>query len=714
MIDWNEYIDKALTRLPSKKKTSSLPQLSLQVPDAKRALVPYQAESVPKRERKVKQRLSFQLFEKMRRRALSWKSYYYYDEYDIPRLAITNDNVTGIHFFERRYLVPNDKIIEANLHTNDNASIILIDVNDLEHIHRELFDRLLEGTINFQVYNNTYPMEIWFDNDKGHIKNRFPLGKQKMYIEDGRAFLLRPFRNLGGEGFAALSNRLLAQEGIALDPKNTIESLLIELGNGELLRHYQAALNIYNQQSSMRKPSSRAADDDPPLIITKTRQHTNEFHHSDDMAAANQARRQSISDEAYEKIALAFEKHFSELEEDLFYLSLAALSLDRASVIDSCTIIKDKLCFYVEASLLQDNQLEHFYRFMNIYRAEEIVVETEEAVYSPLEDQAYEERLGEVLGNIRNITTDARYGAYPPIRTQIDRLQPTIESLAKALEDADEMQRHREINDKREILTKRVFEIPNTGAYSAIQGEQESFYEHLLKIQKEVHDIQSQISYSSYDVALSLAKSSYILVLLHLQQSGGLNEISNQLVELMKNEPTDDIRAFELEFIGTLAQIAAEIDKTIKNSTSNRLMKITGELKGICTNNRLYIENEWNEEYVQLVRRDIADFNKHVHENANQKHNQIVQQLDEYIQLIETFISGICVPALLPSQLHESGNGLQTFLIQQLQHYLNMQNLQLHTVPGAEKQLRSLVNELMPAQLETPIEQLEYFFMSNV
>ena len=33
MIDWKEYIDKALTRLPGKKKASTLPQLSLQVPD---------------------------------------------------------------------------------------------------------------------------------------------------------------------------------------------------------------------------------------------------------------------------------------------------------------------------------------------------------------------------------------------------------------------------------------------------------------------------------------------------------------------------------------------------------------------------------------------------------------------------------------------------------------------------------------------------------
>lgn len=197
----------------------------------------------------------------------------------------------------------------------------------------------------------------------------------------------------------------------------------------------------------------------------------------------------------------------------------------------------------------------------------------------------------------------------------------------------------------------------------------------MLEIQKEVHDIQSQTSYSCYDVALRLAKSSYILVLLHLKQSRGLHEISNQLVELMKNEPTDDIRAFELEFIGTLARLTVEIDKTIKNTTSNRLMKIAGDLKGICANNGQYIDNEWNEDYVQLVRRDVADFNKQVRENATQKFNQIAQQLNEYIQLIETFISGICVPALLPTQLHESGNGLQTFLIQQLQQYLKYAKL---------------------------------------
>ncbi len=39
MIDWKEYIDKALTRLPGKKKASTLPQLSLQVPDTKGRLL---------------------------------------------------------------------------------------------------------------------------------------------------------------------------------------------------------------------------------------------------------------------------------------------------------------------------------------------------------------------------------------------------------------------------------------------------------------------------------------------------------------------------------------------------------------------------------------------------------------------------------------------------------------------------------------------------
>ena len=44
--------------------------------------------------------------------------------------------------------------------------------------------------------------------------------------------------------------------------------------------------------------------------------------------------------------------------------------------------------------------------------------ETEEVAYSPLEDQAYQEILFEVLEAIRDITTDPRYDYYPPIQIQ--------------------------------------------------------------------------------------------------------------------------------------------------------------------------------------------------------------------------------------------------------------------------------------------------------
>ena len=121
----------------------------------------------------------------------------------------------------------------------------------------------------------------------------------------------------------------------------------------------------------------------------------------------------------------------------------------------------------------------------------------------------------------------------------------------------------------------------------------------------------------------------------------------------------------------------------------------------------------WHPDYIDFVRDDISDLNKRVRETALKEYNRIAEQIDDQLQLIETFISGISVPALLPSQLNESGTGLQTFLVQQLQQYLSIQNLQLHTVPGRENQLRSLVNELMPTRLETPLEQLEYFFITN-
>ncbi len=708
MNNWSDYIDKALSRLSPKKKPSALPQLSLKVPESTDAIVPYE-ESPTRREQHIKRSLSYQLFEKMRRRTLSWKSYYYYDEYDIPRLAITNHNATGTHIIERRDLIPEDQIIEANLYTNENASKLLIDGNDLENVHQNLFNQLSEGSVSFQVYNKTHPLEIWFDNDQEHISRFYSLGKHKICVNAERAYLLRPFRNLGAEGFSALTNRLLAQEGIPTNPKNVIESLLIELGNEELLRHYQSALSHYNQHTSVRRSSALRAENAPPLIITKTRQQR--AYNSDQPATPDSVQVEAISDDAYERLALVFDKYFEEMEENLLEISLEALSLNQAAVMDSCTLLKDKLRFYAESALLQDYQLNTFYQFMQQFATEP---ETEEVAYSPLEDQAYQEILFEVLEAIRDITTDPRYDYYPPIQIQIDAFQENIESLTYAYEDAQDKQRRREIHDKREILTAKAFESPNPQTYTQDKSNGEpSYYDHLLEVQKGVNNIQNQLNYAVYDVALGLAESTYILTELHLKQFPDLHEISDELMELMEAKPQNNYGDFERQFVETLVYLTTSIHNVISTNSSDSLMKTVSRLADISGINGQYTEDAWDTDYIDFVRGDISNLNKRVRETALKEYNRIAEQLNDQLQLIETFISGISVPALLPSQLNESGTGLQTFLVQQLQQYLSIENLQLHTVPGRENQLRALVNELMPTRLETPLEQLEYFFITN-
>ena len=710
MANWGEYIASTLDRLSGKQKTSTLPQISLQPRETTEAIAIYEGRET-RREKQVKERLSYQLFEKMRRRTFSWKSYYYYDAYDIPRLAITNENATGTHIIERRHFLPEDRIIEANFYTNANASSILIDANDLARVSQEIFDQLNTRSINFQIYNRTYPLEIWFDSDQKQTNKFFPLGQHKICIDDQRAYLLRPFRNLGADGFAALSNRLLAQEGIAVDPKSTIESLLIELGSEELLYHYQDALNLYNQKTSRHRSASLYEDEEQPLIITKTRQRARRGDTSH-RSPVDKSRPDPIPDEMYGMLAFAFEKNFPEIEEDLMHISLAALSLDRGAVTDGCAILRDKLCSYTEIAVLQEHQLEYLYQFVQRLLAEE--EEQEEEVYSPLEDQAYEEILVELLEGIRDITTDFRYLHYPPITTQVDTLQESVQSLSQALEDAEDKQHRREISDKREILTKKAFEVPNPRTYTLDRTkEQISFYERLLEIQKTVHDVQEQASNSAHDVAFSLAKSAYILVQLHLKEFPDLRDISNQLIELMQRESDDNYKEFELDLIKTLAQLATTLHENIKIALSDRLMKITNKLEKLCTANEQFNENNWNTAYTEFVQREVAAFNDKVRESAIEKYDQITEQIDYQLELIEIFISGINVPALLPAQLHESGKGLQTFLVEQLKKYLNTQNLQLQSVPGREHQLRSLINELMPMQLDTPLEQLEYFFRST-
>ncbi len=710
MANWSEYISDTLDRLSGKQKTSTLPQISLQPPETTEEIAIYEGRET-RREKQVKERLSYQLFEKMRRRTFSWKSYYYYDAYDIPRIAITNENATGTHIIERRHLLPEDRIIEANFFTNANASSILIDANDLARVSQELFDQLNARSVNFQIYNQTYPLEIWFDSDQKQTNDFFPLGQHKICIDDQRAYLLRPFRNLGADGFAALSNRLLAQEGIAVDPKSTIESLLIELGSEELLYHYQDALTLYNQKTSRRRSAGLDEDEEHPLIITKTRQRGRR-RDGGPRSTVDKTRPDPIPDEMYEMLAFAFEKNFPEIEEDLMHVSLAALNLDRGAVTDGCAILRDKLCSYTEAAVLQEHQLEYLYQFVQRVLAEE--EEHNEEVYSPLEDQAYEEILVELLEEIRDITTDFRYIHYPPINTQVDSLQESVQSLSQALEDAEDKQRRREISDKREILTKKAFEVPNPRTYTVDKTEgQISFYERLLEIQKTVHDVQEQARSSAHDVAFSLAKSAYILVQLHLKEFPDLRGTSNQLIELMQRESDDNYMEFELQFIKTLAQLATTLHESIKIALPDQLMKITKKLEKLCTDNRQFSEDSWNTAYTEFVHSDVAAFNDKVRASAIEKYDQIAEQIDHQLELIEIFISGVNVPALLPAQLHESGQGLQTFLVEQLKKYLNTQNLQLQSVPGREHQLRSLINELMPMQLDTPLEQLEYFFRST-
>ena len=710
MANWSEYISDTLDRLSGKQKTSALPQISLQPPETTEQIAIYEGRET-RREKQVKERLSYQLFEKMRRRTFSWKSYYYYDAYDIPRIAITNENATGTHIIERRHFLPEDRIIEANFYTNANASSILIDANDLARVSQELFDQLNTKSINFQIYNQSYPLEIWFDSDQQQTNNFFPLGQHKICIDDQRAYLLRPFRNLGADGFAALSNRLLAQEGIAVDPKSTIESLLIELGSEELLYHYQDALNQYNQKTSRRRSADLDEDEEQPLIITKTRQRGRRGDASH-RSSVDKNRPDPIPDEMYEMLAFAFEKNFPEIEEDLMHISLAALSLDRGAVTDGCAILRDKLCSYTEAAVLQEHQLEYLYQFVQRLLAEE--EEQDEEVYSPLEDQAYEEILVELLEAIRDITTDFRYIHYPPINTQVDSLQESVQSLSQALEDAEDKQRRREISDKREILTKKAFEVPNPRTYTLDKTkEQISYYERLLEIQKTIHDVQEQASNSAHDVAFSLAKSAYILAQLHLKEFPDLRDISHQLIELMQRESNDNYKEFELDFIKTLTKLATRLHERVKITLLDQLMKITNKLEKLCTANEQFNEDKWSTAYTKFVHSEVGAFNDKVRESALEKYDQVAEQIDYQLELIEIFISGINVPALLPAQLHESGKGLQTFLVEQLKKYLNTQNLQLQSVPGREHQLRSLINELMPMQLDTPLEQLEYFFRST-
>ena len=119
----------------------------------------------------------------------------------------------------------------------------------------------------------------------------------------------------------------------------------------------------------------------------------------------------------------------------------------------------------------------------------------------------------DLIEDIFNITINYRYQAYPPIMDQLDKLQTPIESLANALEDANTMQRRREISDRREILTQQAFELPNPRSYNVqIEENQLSYYDKLIETRENVNAIRNQMEWSIYDVASSLLESSYILL----------------------------------------------------------------------------------------------------------------------------------------------------------------------------------------------------------
>ena len=732
MAKWNEFIDSALTKLSGARRGDKLPQLAVGSSDDEKSGKLVLLEGKKKRqERQVKQRLSYQLLEKMRRRALSWKSYYYHDEYQIPRLAITNDNATGAHVVERRYLVSFDQIIEANLYTNASGSVISIDVNDLQHVHRQQFDQLDQGKIGFQVYDKTFEMRIWYGNQDNNEHNQpQPLGKHKIFISGNVSFLLRPFRNLGADGFAAVANRLLIQEDIPVDTKNSIESLLMELGSEELLKHYQSALDTFNQKSALRRSMKLNQEaSDVPLVITKVDRQKKNRNGEHDLVVDH-----PVSDSAYHLFAIMSDNHFAEIEEDLLYISLSSLSFDRSAVLDGCSALKEKLYQYVEDDMLIDKQLGNFYHFLRQETEERQLKETtvDSLRYSALEDEAYEEILVEVLEDLRWIIADYRYSSYLPLRSQIDQLQPIIHSLGQALEDARELHRRREITDSRQILTERAFESPNDQQYKiSSSSENRSYYDQLLDVQQIIEDIKKQMCRSVSDVSLSLTKSAFLIVEISLQDFPILTSVSRKLLELMGHimssqdqsseiiEQTVDTalvtsQNFELEIVDQLAHLIDEIQQALGDQVPGDdvryLQSLSTELEQICLGDKLVSDNDWHSDYVKFVDQKVADFNDRIFQMAIDRQKQLERDLDDLNELVDTFVSGLSVPALLPSQLHESGNGIQTYLVQELQSYLNTQNLQLHTVPGQEQQLQSLLNELLPKRLDTPIEQVEYFF----
>lgn len=712
MANWGEYIGKALSRLKGKSKTPSLPQLSSQ-PLAISGEMEISNKPMRKREKQVKESLAYRLFEKMRRRALSWKSYYYQDEYGIVDIAIANDDATGIHVNERHCSVDEGQVLEGTFYTDEEASKILLTSEYLDNVPQHLFNKLVENELSFLSFDKTYPLEVLFRSDMDKKKGLFFLGHHKIYVKDEMAYLLRPFRDLGASGFYALTNQMLIQEGISINRKSFVESLLIELGDTELLESYQSALNLYNRQISTREVPTVPEDSDISLIITEGTKKTSRSQKSrgNDFWAESP----SMPYESYELFAKVLEQNFEKFEDDLLTISVASTELDRAKISEELTILSDKLHQCAEEVLLENMDCAELYNFMerfSINASENKEIE-EGKDYSLLEDEAYEQILIETMESIEEISSDPRYFHYGPIKNKLDELMETIESLYLALQDAYDEHKRREIDDRREILLKTPFELNNRNYDRDFVEDESSYYDKLLEVNKTVKMIEEQMKYAIYDVTKDLASSGYMLTRLQDIKSEAFEQLSNNLLELVERQPSDDFMTFEGDFVQELALIASEIHDILNSTLSERLTIACANLASFQTSAEIYSEQEWSGEYIDFVNNEVASFKEEIEDIAIKKQEKVREKISYQYKLIDIFISGVSYPAFLPSVLHEEGEGLQTHLIQSLQKYLAGQNLQLQTVPGREKQLRPLINELMPLRLDKPLKKLEYYFRLN-
>ena len=193
-----------------------------------------------------------------------------------------------------------------------------------------------------------------------------------------------------------------------------------------------------------------------------------------------------------------------------------------------------------------------------------------------------------------------------------------------------------------------------------------------------------------------------------------LEKLSNKLLELIEIQPSDDFVTFESNYVQELAVISSSIHEIMNTSLSEKLTVTSANLASFYSSDEIFSAQEWPDAYKDFVNNEVAEFKNEVREIADKKYAEISEEISYQNQLIDIFVTAVSYPALLPSTLHQQEKGLQTYLVQYLQEYLSEQNLRLYTVPGREKQLTPLINELMPVRLDSSLKALEYYFKLTV